>query len=157
MFFPIDQNGHVTIGEKNFNPAQLIRSNKTPPESYKLKGTLLAGEAGLAEAVRKGIIRKATEVDRQAWIDKLIKREKQKPTKDLPPMAGGDSLKSSLSRMWFYNAYVVLKDFTYPAGLYGGHSATFIIPEGVNKPNGNPGHSHVYDYKSLKCISAVCR
>ncbi len=55
-----------------------------------------------------------------------------------------------------YNAYVVLKPFTYPAGLYGGNSATFLIPKGVLKPAGNPGHSAVFDFNTLNCQGPLC-
>jgi hypothetical protein len=51
---------------------------------------------------------------------------------------------------------VVLKPFTYPAGLYGGNSATFLIPKGVPKPKGNSGHSSVYDFNTLNCQGALC-
>ena len=47
-------------------------------------------------------------------------------------------------------AYVVLRQFTYPAGLYGADSATFFIPEGVPQPKGDPGHSNIYDFDKLK-------
>src|SRR5688572_18157081 len=40
-----------------------------------------------------------------------------------------------------HQGFVVLSQFTFPAGLYGGNSATFFVPKGVRRPTGNPGHS----------------
>ena len=37
-------------------------------------------------------------------------------------------------------------EITIPAGLYGAHSVTFIVPKGVPSPLGNPGHSTVLVY-----------
>jgi hypothetical protein len=54
------------------------------------------------------------------------------------------------------DAYVVLKQFTYPAGLYGAHAETFVIPAGVPAPLGNPGHSAVFDFSVMRCEGGLC-
>jgi len=41
--------------------------------------------------------------------------------------------------------YVVLQPMSFPADLYGANSVTFIVPKGVERPKGNPGHSAVHD------------
>jgi hypothetical protein len=33
----------------------------------------------------------------------------------------------------------------FPADLYGAHSVTVIVPRGVPRPTGNPGHSRILD------------
>ena len=46
---------------------------------------------------------------------------------------------------------MVLKAFTFPAGLYGGNLAHFVVPKGVPTPTGNPGHSMVVDLNTITC------
>ena len=142
IFSVPDGDGKVVIGNPLEATQQLITSNATPPKSFYDKNAPLAGEAGLAKAMRKGILRRATLEDATKWINalkmKYAVQHRQPP--DIPPDLN--------------NAYVVLKEFTYPAGLYGGHSATFYIPEGVPLPTGNYGHSKIYD---LNSISLECR
>jgi Ca2+-binding EF-hand superfamily protein len=39
--------------------------------------------------------------------------------------------------------FIVTRQTRFPAGLNGGHSVKFIVPKGVPRPSGNPGHSKV--------------
>lgn len=129
--------GKVFIGNPLKYGQQIITSLTTSPKSFYDKDAPLAGEAGLEQAVQKGILRRATLKDATKWItalrEKYAIQHRQPP--DIPPDLD--------------NAYVVLKKFTYPAGLYGGHSATFYIPEGVPPPTGDYGHSKIYDLNSI--------
>jgi len=150
MVFPA-ANGKVLIGESMPAGATLVRSADITPESFHDKSAPMAGPEGVEDAVRKGLLRKATAADAEAWVDAVIQNS---PQRDLPPVAGqGVPRPPKLS---LYKAYVVLKTFIYPAGLYGGNSATFLIPKGVPIPEGNPGHSAVYDFNTLKCQGALC-
>lgn len=137
IFSVPDGVGKVVIGNPLGATQQLITSSATPPKSFHDKNSPLAGEAGLKEAMRKGTLRRATLKDATKWINALKRKyaiqNRQPP--DIPPDLN--------------NAYVVLKKFTYPAGLFGGHSATFYIPEGVPQPTGNYGHSKIYDLNSI--------
>lgn len=137
IFSVPDGVGKVVIGNPLGATQQLITSPATPPKSFYDKNSPLAGEAGLEQAMRKGILRRATLKDATKWINALKRKyaiqNRQPP--DIPPDLN--------------NAYVVLKKFTYPAGLFGGHSATFYIPEGVPQPAGNYGHSKIYDLNSI--------
>lgn len=72
---------------------------------------------------------------------------------DTPPVAGANVL----ATREIHNGYVVLKEFAMPAGLYGAHSATFIVPKGVPVPTGKLGHSRVLDYNAMQCTGALCR
>lgn len=136
--------GKVLIGNPLANNQHLVTSTVTPPKSFYDKDMPLAGQAGLDQAERNGILRRATLDDAAKWINALKKKyqlqNRQPP--DIPPD--------------LRNAYVVLKRFSYPAGLYGGNSATFYIPEGVPQPKGNYGHSKIYDLNSisLECSGA---
>ena len=144
------KNGQVLIGEALPEKTKLIQSPLTKPEQYRKKE--LSGISGLEQAVLKGELRKATLNDAYAWVDVI---SKESPPKDIPPVSGQSTMK--IRRPLLLNAYVVLKPFTYPSGLFGGNSATFFIPKGVPKPNGNPGHSTVYDFNTLSCVGSLCR
>ena len=41
--------------------------------------------------------------------------------------------------------YVVLREMTYPEGLFSAHAVTFIIPHGVPRPFSTAGHSSVLE------------
>lgn len=146
------EKGKVVIGESLQNDTKLITSPETAPISFYDKDAPVAGPAGLENAVRLGLLRKATEADAEAWANAVMQNS---PQPDIPPVAGSGIPKPP--RPIMHNAYVVLKSFTYPAGLYGGHSATFMIPKGIPRPSGNPGHSAVYDFNTLNCKGPLCR
>ncbi|HZX30251.1 MAG TPA: hypothetical protein VFF03_02770 [Rhodocyclaceae bacterium] len=150
MVFPAQQ-GQVLIGGPIAAGSRLLTSTEVTPESFYDKSAPLAGPAGVEDAVRKGLLRKATAADAEAWSDAVLANS---PQRDIPPVAGQGTPKPPKPHL--YNAYVVLKPFTYPSGLYGAHSATFLIPKGVPKPQGNPGHSAVYDFNTLNCQGALC-
>lgn len=150
MVFPAT-NGKVVIGEPAAAGVALVTSGAITPESFHDKSAPMAGPAGLADAVRKGLLRKATAADAEAWSEAVLQNT---PQRDLPPVAGQGVPRPP--RPGLFNAYVVLKPFTYPSGLYGGNSATFLIPKGVPKPAGNAGHSSVYDFNSLNCQGVLC-
>jgi hypothetical protein len=141
----------VLVGEPLQTGTPLVTSNETTPESFHDKNAPLAGAAGLEEAVRKGVLRAATPADVEAWENALVQEWSQY---DLPPVTRADQA-PVLREHHIYNAYVVLKPFTYPGGLYGAHSATFFIPKGQPRPNGNPGHSDVYDFNA-PCGESGC-
>jgi hypothetical protein len=144
------EKGRVVIGEPLRAGVRLLTSPETTPESFHDKSAPIAGPAGLEDAVRKGLLRKATSADAESWVEAVRQDSAQC---DIPPVAGGMPKPRAHS---LHNAYVVLKPFTYPAGLYGGNSATFIIPKGMLKPDGNPGHSAVLDFNTLRCQGPVC-
>ena len=150
MVFPAT-NGNVVIGEPLAAGAALVTSGAITPESFHDRTAPMAGPAGLEDAVRKGLLRKATVADAEAWSDAVLQNT---PQRDLPPVAGKGVPRPP--KPGLFNAYVVLKPFTYPSGLYGGNSATFLIPKGVPKPEGNSGHSSVYDFNTLNCQGTLC-
>lgn len=151
MVFPAT-NGKVVIGEPLAAGTTLVTSDAITPESFHDKTVPIAGPAGLEDAVRKGLLRKATAADAEAWSEAVLQNT---PQRDLPPVAGQGVPRPPKPSL--FNAYVVLKSFTYPSGLYGGNSATFLIPKGVPKPEGNSGHSSVYDFNTLNCQGVLCR
>lgn len=137
IFSVPDGAGKVVMGSPMNSTQRLTTSAATPPESFHDKSAPLAGQAGLDQALRRGVLRRAILKDATQWIKALKKKYaiQNRPAPDIPPDLD--------------NAYVVLKKFTYPPGLYGGHSATFYIPVGVPRPTGDFGHSRIYDLNSI--------
>jgi hypothetical protein len=136
--YPVNEKaGSVLIGEPIKTGQEPISSPTTTPASFHNKREPLAGQAGLEQAVENGILRRATLEDAANWINAIKKKYElqNRPPPNIPPDLN--------------NAFVVLKKFTYPGGLYGGHSATFYIPQGVPLPTGDYGHSRVYDLNSI--------
>lgn len=74
----------------------------------------------------------------------------------MPPLSGAPPARPSNYDGLLHNGYVVLKPMRIPAGLYGAHSATFIVPRGVARPEGNPGHSRILDYNTMTCSGPIC-
>jgi hypothetical protein len=56
-----------------------------------------------------------------------------------------DPFESGTSGRFLFKMYVVQGAMTFPDGLHGAHAATFIVPRGVARPTGDPGHSQVFD------------
>lgn len=145
MVFPAIK-GKVVVGLPLAAGTPLLTSSAVKPESFRDPVAPLAGPAGVADALKKGLLRKATAADAEAWVDAVLRNS---PNRDIPPVAGTGVPKPPRPPM-HGNTYVVLKAFTYPAGLYGAHSATFLIPKGVPQPDGNRGHSDVFDFNTLR-------
>lgn len=153
MVYPA-QNGSVTVSDAGFTPVNLVRSNAVTPESFRDRNAPLAGMAGLDDGVRKGLLRNATQADLDAWASAA--QAQANARNNLPPVAGQVRAERSVSSLMLIRAYVVQQAYTYPAGLWGGNLATFIIPRGVPRPSGNPGHSMVLDYNTLSCQGPGC-
>lgn len=150
MVFPA-HDGKVLVNEAGIAADRWLTDRSARPvESFRLIDMPLAGEAGLLEAMRQGYLREATPADAHAW---QAAAQAARGTVDAPPVYGGERP----TPISLYHAYVVLKPFTLPAGLYGAHSATFFVPKGVPRPQGTLGHSTLYDFNTLSCTGTMCR
>ena len=127
-------NGKVVVGVPLRSGDPIWTSRDVPPESIVDNNKPLAGPAGLNDAVAKGVLRPVKQEDVDAWERAGGRR---------PPMA-------------MINAYVILKPFRLPAGLYGGNSATFYLLKGVAYPTGALGHSTLYDFNTMTCGGVTC-
>lgn len=91
-------------------------------------------EEGIDQLVREGRLRPATASDVSRW------RAATGSTRVPDFRAAGYGYNEPIPRY-----YVVVREMTYPDGLYGAHAVTFIIPRGVPRPFGKPGHSTVLE------------
>ncbi|MBA4109781.1 MAG: hypothetical protein C0487_09325 [Leptothrix sp. (in: Bacteria)] len=146
------KNGAVSIGNGVPVGMKLLTSETTPPASFYDKTAPLAGPAGLKDALSKGLLRKASTADAEAWAN-AVAVSAAKPDR---PAVAGEGRANKPRPPSVSDAYVVLKAFTYPSGLWGGNSCTFFVPKGVPRPKGNPGHSNVYDFNKVNCQGPLC-
>ncbi|MFT3806552.1 hypothetical protein [Arenimonas sp.] len=144
------RNGSASLGEGT--ASGYVTNNSRPPESFRDRAAPLAGEAGLRDAVAKGLLREARSSDLDAWKAAYDTANRR----DMPPLSGAAPRSSGSRDFLMHNAYVVIKAMQIPAGLYGAHSATFIVPRGVPRPTGDPGHSRILDYNTMTCAGSIC-
>lgn len=144
MVYPAQQ-GELTVGESQGVPSAWVGGGDITPESFADKAAPLAGEAGLDDAVRKGLLRRANAQDKEQWNEEMARLMKTRR----PQAQGERSPSTRFSRM--DNAYVVLAPMTLPAGLYGSRLAVFFVPKGTQRPLGKPGHSSIYDFNDMSC------
>lgn len=128
--------------------------NEDEDESLRFSNNrnLPKGYAGVQEALKQRLIRKATEEDVQAWL-KL--ESENTPPEDIPPVFGDtkNSMHSTES------SYVVLKPFTFPLDVdeFPGDGRdsyivpTFYVPKNITLPKGNKGWATVCSFKLIKC------
>ncbi len=148
MVYPASD-GRVLIGGPLQNSGALVTdASEQPDTAFQVAPARAGGEAGLAHAVSQGWLREARPSDSQAWLA----AQAALPSADVPPIAGG----RPAGELRAHNAYVVLKSFELPDGLYGAHSATFFVPKGVKRPTGKLGHSTLYDFNTMTCVGAIC-
>ncbi|MFY0523566.1 hypothetical protein ACN28I_10420 [Archangium gephyra] len=147
------RDGAITMGVSQGAPTAWVGGDKASVESYIDKTAPLAGEAGLEDAVRKGLLRRADLGDRRQWEAEM---ERVASKRGFAWDAGRLTTLRANSSGTLADAYVVLRPMTLPAGLYGAHSAVFFVPKGTERPRGNPGHSSIYDFNDMSCTGAMC-
>lgn len=147
--------GVIDIVESRRAPSGYATSRDTPAKSFINQNVPLAGKAGLQAAVRNGQLRPLTKDDLALIREHYRKLAAAEPPRDIPPSAG--AAPAPRLPIVGVGGYVVLKEFVFPGGLYGGYSTSFLVPEGVPSPSGNPGHSIVVDLnKTPPCQGVRC-
>lgn len=159
---PLDYHAENWIlGEPVAEDQDLISSDDTSAESFFDRTEPRVAELGVEDALEQGVLRKATMEDVEAWVAARVRYKESTQENVFASNEARafykakllDKLKSSplVDRD---NSYVVLDDFTYPAGLYH-YEPTFFVSEGVDEPKGDPGFSSVHD-STGKCLSTIC-
>jgi uncharacterized membrane protein len=145
----VASNGQLVMGDGGM-PASTIQDGPADFNSFRDVNAPLAGQAGLEKLLSDGVLRRAQPSDLLEW------KEAQRRSQGLPPLSVAGGQNEASSNLPF-RPYVVQGPMTFPSGLYGANSATFIVLKGVPRPLGNPGHSAVYDWNTLTCDGALCR
>lgn len=131
--------GRVVIGDAVPPGLKPITYAQLREENFQ-DGRPLAGRAGLEEAVRQGLIKKADESDLQQYL--ALEGRKM----DLPEhiLAGKLHGANGVGRD---NTYVVLSpNFVIPPGLTGAYAVNFILPSGMSRPAGNVDRGLIMSY-----------
>lgn len=133
--------GAARVGPPPAEAARLIFEGAIEPETLIDPNAPLAGRAGLRAAVAAGVLRPASGADIDAWAAAA-------------GVAFGPDQREAA--FWRGEVFLVVAPFRYPAGLFGAHAATFFIAAGAPAPEGNPGHSSVFDIGSGTCVGPGC-
>ncbi|GGB48922.1 lysozyme inhibitor LprI family protein [Shewanella inventionis] len=146
------QKGKLGFGEA-FNTKTEFYTNSGNAIKRHIDPSLpLAGKKGLEQLVSEGFMRKATKEDSDRWAKLKFNILKE----DLPPVSGGN-LESRYRPKFSATGYVILKEVRIPAGLFGAHRTNFFLENGVPFPEGNLGHSNLYDFNTMKCHGSLCK
>lgn len=103
-----------------------------------------AGQAGLVEAIRKGVLRPGNSGDVAQWKYRYMATARQSLDRDFDEHIEHESI------------YVITGDFTIPSGLSGGNAVVFVLGSGVPFPRGDPGHSPILDINTGSCSGMIC-
>ncbi|MGC3981644.1 MAG: DUF2339 domain-containing protein [Steroidobacteraceae bacterium] len=125
----VNENGVRTYTQYSY-PQQKAANPTSAPSAP------AAGDAGLDQLLREGRLRRATQQDIDNWLAATGGKRESIRFNLADPASGGRFL---------YRTYVVTGEMTFPAELYGAHSAVFLIPRNVARPYGNPGHAQVLE------------
>ena len=135
-FIQAPRRGIALVGESMPTPGTRLESAADYTlEDFVLrrkKGEVPAGQRGMEELVKLGYARHATADD----IAKFEATGSKRITRGMP-------------------AYVILKQVDLPDGLYGGHSVSILIPEGVPAPGGPRGHNTFHTF-GRGCEGPIC-
>lgn len=161
VVFPI-RNGHAMLGDRA-EPGTTFRTRTdSPPDQWRTPQDtpLLEGLGALYDGVRRGWLRRATASDAKAWL----RQNDLYPGMDHFMAQAGSAVRPGDQRGRHRipltpSTFVVTGvggRATWPPGLTGTQAAIFIIPQGVARPVGDPGHSTVYDFNTLTCVGPAC-
>lgn len=87
--------------------------------------------------LREGRIRRATERDLDAWLSATGTNREDAGIHAMADYSSGNQ--------YLLRVYVVQRAMTFPDRLFGANRAIFIVPRGVPRPYGEPGHSQVLE------------
>jgi len=161
----LSNKGTTIIGDTINIKERLIQSNYITLKDILDNDIYIVGKAKLEKEEKSGNIRKATQNDVDEWLQRytaLLENKNREIT--LPGiMRNGTNtvIDDGFGRRQFniesiYNGYVIEKEFTFPDQLTGTNSATFFLKKGVPYPNGDPGHSTVFDFNNMTCTGFEC-
>jgi hypothetical protein len=135
-FVRAPRTGVAVVGEPASTQGKLESSPDYRLEEFTVKrgpDEVPAGQRGLQELARRGLLREATQKDIRAF-----------------EASGVTGIIRGIP------TYVVLKPLTMPDGLYGGHSVNILIPKGAPMPDGPRGHNGFYFQGKEKCEGPIC-
>lgn len=137
--------GRIHIGPPPPSGTALVESRDYVPQDYTDLPPFPSGQKGLDRLMDMGLLRLATASDLDAWVNAASAPYRRfDPSLKVDPPSGASG------------TYVVLGPMEIPGGLYGAHSAAFLVPPGVPMPTGHLGHSSVYVIEDGSCRGPAC-
>jgi hypothetical protein len=127
------KDGVFLVGEPLLEGEKPLYSDDRKVTSVAKPGEPPAGDKGLEQLVKDGLLRPATDADIEAWVAKAS----EKYARFNPELRVGHHMRVG-------DTYVVLKELKLPDGLYGAHSRSFIVPDGTPFPGGPKCHNSFY-------------
>lgn len=136
------------------NQLQAYTKKTTPVLTSEHYIQLPESDEGMQKALQLGLIRPATYSDVKQFDLAKIRQTNGSNTESTVIVGLGDNE----LRHEFYpdHSYVILKPFKFPRDMYGAHSATFYLPEGVAYPIGELSHSTLYNMNDGTCRGTAC-
>lgn len=113
-------------GVKRLDAAAVVAS--APAAPYEV----LPSTAGIVQLLAAGKLEAGSRADVEAWAKVASRR----------PGRTAQDVERERTRI-IGQVYVVRRAFAVPAELCGAHAVTFVVPNGVPTPQGNPCHSAV--------------
>jgi hypothetical protein len=132
----------IALPRQPLPPVSTARA--TGGSGYKI-GRAVDGRFGLDRLVAQGAVRKATMAD-VAILNRILTRKSQT-----------GRLALVQAPIYLSETFVVLRRIAIPTGMYGAHSATFLIPRGVPFPSDPGSHNAYWSLVTGECRGAVCR
>lgn len=126
-------------------PMQMLQPSASLAGAATAAEATLAGQDGLAQLIRLGVLRRASPSDLQRWMERARLQR-----------SGGLSADAG-SRLQQMPGYVVTGSLRIPDGLHGAHAVVLLIDSSAPHPLGNPGHSVLLDMETGGCMGLTCR
>jgi hypothetical protein len=107
---------------------------------------ILPGKLGLAQLQESGVLEPATPADLDTWLDGFAQDEDF----DAERYRNRHSINFRMGK-----AFIVKAETDLPDGMYGAHSALFLVAQGVPEPGGDQGHNTLL-FTDGRCIGPAC-
>jgi hypothetical protein len=91
----------------------------------------------IAEMVEQGRLRRLTMREYERWIDEGGEAPRRPVIED--------PYQDAASERFLLNVYVVEAPVDFREPLYGARAVTLLVPRGIARPTGDPGHSEILD------------
>lgn len=146
LYLSVD--GKSVVGAPIKAGEQLLTSNVTSLSDFIDKSSPPSGPSAIKKAITEGVLRPSHKEERQEWIRRWAEKWPTRNSTQKGNFASHPEISAA--------SYVILKPFRIPAGLSGGNSAVFFLPDGVQFPEGDIGGAMLYDFNTMSCYGILC-
>lgn len=145
--FHVMPNGEAfVIGDLKTMP-ELTSTNAKLEAALASYEALPSGSKGVANLLRSGKLRPATDKDVEGWFKGAAAAHPRKAT----------NLATLKDNILVQKMFFVVQSSDMPENLYGADSCGFIVGKGVKIPRVPEGHSTYLFYDGYRCVGTGCR